>query len=102
MFSSIFNIKMATQKCTNFDKLFFNAHYDICHNQFNKIVSSEFKNNQALLEPSYRKKNQKIKKKSKIKSIGTNLFTIPHEWHPPLNMERNKKAVKQPFKCYNI
>ena len=58
MFSSIFNIKMATQKCTNLDKLFLNAHYDICHNQFNKTVSSEFKNNQALLEPSYRKKKK--------------------------------------------
>ena len=46
LFSSIFNIKMATQKFTNFDKSFLNARrYDSCHIQSNKIVSNEVKDN---------------------------------------------------------
>ena len=48
---SIFNIRMATE---NSQIMFFlNARwYDNCHNA-NKIVLSEVKHNEALLEPSY-------------------------------------------------
>ena len=47
LFSSIFNIKMATQKVTKFDKsVFLNAcYYDSCHIQSNKVVSNEVKDN---------------------------------------------------------
>ena len=46
VFSSIFNIKMAAQKCTNFDK-FFKMHTDMTAVtiQSNKVVSNEVKNN---------------------------------------------------------
>ena len=56
VFSSIFNIKMATQKFTNFDK-FFLMHADMTAVtiQSNKIVSNEVKDSEVLLEPSYRK-----------------------------------------------
>ena len=52
----IFNIEMATQKFTNFDK-FFLTHTDrtAVTMQSNKIVSNEVKDNQVLLEPSYGK-----------------------------------------------
>ena len=56
LFSSIFNIKMPTQKFSNFDKSFLNARwYDSCHIQSNKIVLNEVKDNLALLKPSYGK-----------------------------------------------
>ena len=57
MFSSILSIKVATQKFTNFDKCF-KMHTDMTAVtiQFIEIVSNEVKDNQALLEPSYRKK----------------------------------------------
>ena len=46
LFSSIFNIKIATQKFTSFNVFFLNAHwYDSCHIQSNKIVSNEVKDN---------------------------------------------------------
>ena len=50
VFSSIFNIKMATQIFTNFDT-FFKMHADMTAVtiQFNKIILNEVKDSQALL-----------------------------------------------------
>ena len=47
LFSSIFSIKMATQKFTNFDKFYFKMHADMTAVtvQFNKIVLNEVKDN---------------------------------------------------------
>ena len=47
MFSSIFSIKMATQKLTNFDKFFKKMHADmtVVTMQSNKIVLNEVKDN---------------------------------------------------------
>ena len=53
---SIFNIKMPTQKFTNFDKLFLmHAEMTAFTIQSNKIVLNEVKDNKALRQPSYEK-----------------------------------------------
>ena len=57
LFSSIFNIKVATQKFTNFDVcFFFNAGwYDSCQYSLGKMLQIKL-DNKVLLEPSYGKK----------------------------------------------
>ena len=61
MFSSIFNIIMATLKFTNFDKFFkMPADVTAVTIQSNKIVSNEIKDSQVLLEPSYGKNQTKV------------------------------------------
>ena len=58
LFSCIFNIKIATQKFTNFDFFLMHADMTAVTMQSNKIVSNEVKDNQVLLEPSYGKPNK--------------------------------------------
>ena len=55
LFPSIFSIKMAIQKFTNFDFLKMHADMTVVTIQSNKIVLNEMKDNWALLEASCKK-----------------------------------------------
>ena len=68
IFSSIFNIKRTTQKFTNFDNFFMHADMEAVTIQFNKIVLNEVKDNEALPEPSYRKKKIEVFGQPSIKT----------------------------------
>ena len=62
-FPSTFSIKMATQKFTNFDQFFFFMYTDMTAVTITikkKLISNEVKNNLAILEPSYGKKQMRL------------------------------------------
>ena len=79
----IFSIKVATQKFTNFDKLFFKMHADMTAVtiQTNKIVYNEVKDKKVLPDPSYGK-NQMNFLANPIELYAWNLYNFINQCHP--------------------